>query len=228
MPHTRTLILGSGSPMRRELLHEAGLSALVVHPPWADPDDPETLSAEGMDLPGGRAATTALAMARGKFASVQPHDLPRGITPDQAVLLCADTVAQTPDGRLRGKPADANEARAMLTEMMGTRHDIVTAVALGVPGRTPSAWTDAASVSVGPIDGEELERYLASEGWRGKAGGYSLRARLQAGWSIRVDGDPTTVMGLPMQRLVPVLRELGVGRGAAEQKTCAPQAEPTG
>ena len=53
-----------------------------------------------------------------------------------------------------------------------------------------------------------IEGYLAGGGWRGKAGAYNLSERIEAGWPIEVQGDPGTVMGLPMEILSPMLREL--------------------
>ena len=61
------------------------------------------------------------------------------------------------------------------------------------------------------LDDGEIERYVSAGGWRGKAGGYNLAERLAAGWPIRCEGDPTSVMGLPMARVAPLLRELGCG-----------------
>jgi predicted house-cleaning NTP pyrophosphatase (Maf/HAM1 superfamily) len=55
-----------------------------------------------------------------------------------------------------------------------------------------------------------LEHYLNTDGWIGKAGGYNLTDRQHAGWPITVEGDPATVMGLPMNRLVGVLAGYGI------------------
>ena len=67
---------------------------------------------------------------------------------------------------------------------------------------------DAARVAFGVLGESELQEYLESGEWRGKAGGYNLVDRQEAGWPVRCDGDPDTVMGLPMRRLQPVLRRL--------------------
>ena len=60
---------------------------------------------------------------------------------------------------------------------------------------------DVARVWIGDVSRTTLEEYLSSGEWRGKAGGYNLLDRLAAGWPIRVIGDTTTVMGLPMVQL---------------------------
>jgi septum formation protein len=56
-------------------------------------------------------------------------------------------------------------------------------------------------VTWGDVDDDAIDEYVASGQWRGKAGGYNLEERLEAGWPIECEGDPTTVMGLPMRRL---------------------------
>ena len=68
------------------------------------------------------------------------------------------------------------------------------------------ASNDSGSVEQHPLrDQIELDRYLSSGGWRGKAGAYNL-AELEGHWPIRVDGDPTTVVGLPMATFAERLR----------------------
>jgi len=76
----------------------------------------------------------------------------------------------------------------------------------------PRRWlvADRAVVRVGPISDEQIEAYVASGEWRGKAGAYNLSERIEAGWPIECLGDPTTVMGLPMRRLPEWLKRAGV------------------
>jgi septum formation protein len=67
---------------------------------------------------------------------------------------------------------------------------------------------DFAIVTLGDLSDEDIERYLAGEEWRGKAGAYNFSERLNAGWPITCTGDETTVMGLPMNALLRRLRRL--------------------
>jgi len=60
---------------------------------------------------------------------------------------------------------------------------------------------DESVVSVGRVEKDVREAYIATGGWRGKAGAYNLSERIADGWPITFEGDPTTVMGLPMQKL---------------------------
>jgi septum formation protein len=126
-----------------------------------------------------------------------------------AVVVAADTLCF--DGsRPVGKPRDEAEAGAFLRAWRGRPHRTVTGVCVLADGRR-TLFSDLATVEVGDLDDGEIDRYVAGGGWRGKAGGYNLAERLAAGWPIRCEGDPTSVMGLPMQRVVPLLRSLGCG-----------------
>ncbi len=130
------------------------------------------------------------------------------------VVLSADTVVVL-DGRVIGQPRDEADARSMIEAMSGRRHSVVSGVTVGVAGM-PRWLCDETVVDVGEIGGDEIDRYLTSGDWRGKAGGYNLSERVAAGWPIEWSGDAGTVMGLPMTKLVPVLDQLlehGAGRG---------------
>ncbi|MDP7348403.1 MAG: Maf family protein, partial [Phycisphaeraceae bacterium] len=83
---------------------------------------------------------------------------------------------------------------------------------------------DTATVHLGKVGPDELQRYLDTQQWRGKAGGYNLFER-QNRWPLRVEGDPTTVVGLPMRKLVPTLLAWNIepaGFIANDFKTGAP------
>ena len=67
---------------------------------------------------------------------------------------------------------------------------------------------DATLVRIGALPESDLESYVNSGAWSGKSGGYNLSDRIEAGWDIEFEGDPTTVMGLPMGRLVPELEKI--------------------
>jgi predicted house-cleaning NTP pyrophosphatase (Maf/HAM1 superfamily) len=60
---------------------------------------------------------------------------------------------------------------------------------------------EVVTVTLGHIDDDEIDRYISTQLWRGKAGAYNLSERVEAGWAVTCDGDPTSVMGLPMERL---------------------------
>lgn len=214
MPSLPPLILASQSPRRAQLLRDAGLVFEQRSPPFEDPDQPPG------ELTGSEAEGYAIALAKRKAASLAP-----GIDPPR-LILAADTICIDDQGRLVGKPTDRDDAERMLRAFVNTTHRVVTGVALlrvGGPelsqahdrreAHADTAWAcrgvydfaDTATVSFGPIGDDALRRYLASDDWQGKAGGYNLFDRLAAGWPIEVTGDPSTVVGLPMRRLTAVL-----------------------
>ncbi|MEM8781352.1 MAG: Maf family protein [Planctomycetota bacterium] len=207
MPSDRspTLVLASRSPRRRWLLTEAGLGdgLIVADPPHDDPATPDPRP--GQDVAGFVAET-----ARRKAESVVGLGSFR-----DAVIVAADTVCVGATGTLLGKPADRDELLRMLRGFVGATHDVVSGVAVFcVDGRGETthreAWADAAAVTWGPLAEAELFAYADTDGWHGKAGGYNLAERVAAGWPISMQGDPATVMGLPVVRLLPRLADLGV------------------
>ena len=190
------LILASQSPRRAQLLTEAGLIFEQRSPPFADPDQPPD------DLRGHEAEAYAVALAQQKARSMA--DAVDGL----AWILAADTICVDDTGALVGKPRDRAHADVMLRSFCETEHRVITGVALLRVGPETSemqAFADTATVTFGSIRDEQLDAYLRSDDWQGKAGGYNLFDRQDAGWPIAVVGDETTVVGLPMARLVPRL-----------------------
>lgn len=136
-------------------------------------------------------------------------------TAEETVVLGADTVCAH-EGRVVGQPRDGAEARAMLRSFVGRAHGVVTGVAtVGPGGGERELFFDSAVVTWGDVSEAAIESYVDSGAWRGKAGGYNLRERLEAGWPIACDGDPGTVMGLPMRMLGERLAAWGVRPGVA-------------
>lgn len=199
-----TLVLASRSPRRARLLREAGLVFRAFEPPFADPAQPE------VDDPG--ALATRLAQEKAASLALDPaldSHLP-------AMVLGADTIVVSPDGQLLGQPIDRDDAAAMLALLLGRQHQVITGVALlkALPARPSArlrfveAFHEAAFVTFGEISDAERRRYLDSGEWAGKAGAYNF-AELEQRWPITVEGDPTTVVGLPMTQLLPALAEHG-------------------
>jgi tetraacyldisaccharide 4'-kinase len=189
-PDVPLIILASRSPRRAQLLREAGYRFVQMDPPFDDPPQPHHGDAERI--------TTELAVKKAeslrKTGVLDTHP--------GAVILAADTACVGADGQLYGQPRTRAEAEAMIREFVRRPHGVVTGVALAVANANQiHRFAAATGVSFGAIDDRALEYYLASEEWRGKAGGYNLFDRQSAGWPIRVVGDPTNVVGLPMGEL---------------------------
>jgi septum formation protein len=134
----------------------------------------------------------ALAYLKARAGAAAAHSGP-------SAVLGADTVCVKED-RFIGQPVDEADARRILRLLEGGEHDVITGVAL-VAGPRRQIGADRARVRMGTIGEARLEAYLASGQWRGKAGAYNLSERIAAGWPIEYDGDPTTIMGLPMRLL---------------------------
>lgn len=192
------LHLASRSPRRRELLREAGLVHSAEHPGIEDSTlEPGAVTPEQW--------VAALAFLK---ASAGLEDLQRRGERTPPLVLGADT-ACVKDGKLFGTPTTRDEARAMLRSLREGDHEVVTGVALLDPARRRRTMlVDRAKVRLGALTNDAIDRYVESGAWEGKAGGYNLRERLEAGWPLAYEGDHTTIMGLPMRKLARVLVKL--------------------
>ncbi|MCC6908310.1 MAG: Maf family protein [Phycisphaerales bacterium] len=195
-PHPPRLLLASRSPRRLLLLREAGYEVDAI----------DTAIDDG-ELRPGRVTiaqwTAALAHLKAR-AALHAHDESsnRGMfLPAHALIIGSDTVVEM-DDRLIGQPRDADDARRIILDLADREHDVITGVSLiHVATGCETLFFDVARVTVGPIPPNSIDEYVATGQWRGKAGAYNLSERLAAGWPIQYQGDPATIMGLPMKRL---------------------------
>ena len=183
------LILGSASPRRHDLLAQLGLTPDAVTPP-----DIDETPRKG-ELPRPYCAR----LAREKAAAVP------GAGPDD-VVLCADTTVAL-GRRILGKPADAGEAAAFLTALGGRRHQVITAVAVR---RGDRVWSreSVSAVKMKRLSDAELNSYLDSEEWMGKAGGYAIQGRAGA-FIPWITGSFTGIVGLPLAETAALLAAAG-------------------
>lgn len=187
------VFLASRSPRRRSLLDEHGVAHEAAHPGFDD-----AVLEPGKVRPEQWVASLAYLKANAGLAHA-------GHGP---VVIGADTVC-VKDGRIIGTPRNADEARTMLRDLASGEHDVLTGVALiDTTTDERELFVDRARVRLGPLSDAQIESYVASGEWQGKAGGYNLRDRLHAGWALAVEGDETTVMGLPMAKLLLRLKRL--------------------
>lgn len=185
------LVLASASPRRRELLARLGLD------PEVDPADVDESPA-----PGESADALADRLARSKASAVAARH-------PGAVVLAADTVVEAPDGTVLGQPADDGDAVRMLRLLAGAPHRVVTAVTVVRADGSVSRTTERATVRLAALDDAEVRAYVATGEPFGKAGAYAVQG-IGAVLVERVEGDPTTVIGLPLRPTARLLTAAGV------------------
>jgi septum formation protein len=184
------LVLASSSPRRRELLALLGLSFEVCSPEF---HEHPTVGLSPIEQVRHFAREKAKAVAL-----IRP----------QAFVLGSDTVIDL-DGQLLGKPVDLADARAMLAGLAGRSHQVHTAVAVCSRERNlESVEVATAEVWMKANLAHAYERYLASEESLGKAGAYAIQG-LGGDLVERINGDYTTVVGLPLTLAAHLLRSAG-------------------
>lgn len=190
------LILGSGSPRRKELLAQIGVVVDEIRPPEID----ET-PARG-ELPRPYCARMATEKARAVPAA------------SDELVLCADTTVAL-GRRILGKPEDEKEAAEFLLALSGRRHRVITAVALRRGGHI---WQRdvVTTVQMKRLSDLELNAYLHSGEWQGKAGAYGIQG-LAGSFIPWINGSFTGVVGLPLSETANLLQAAGypVYRGNA-------------
>ena len=119
------------------------------------------------------------------------------------LVLACDTEVNV-DGEVFGKPADADEARAMLARLSGRAHEVLGGLVLRRPAGELTAIASTA-VHFRDLEADELDAYVASGEWQGRAGGYAIQGR-GAALVERIEGDFWNVVGLPVPELVRLLK----------------------
>lgn len=186
--------LASTSQRRRELLTRAGIPHDVGHPGIDDGQLRTPSSSVTVEQ-----WVTALAYLKAASSLRHPGEI------RAKIVLGADTVG-VHNGRIIGQPKDADDARRIISVLRNAEHQVVTGVALLDPSSDRrELFADRACVRIGDLSDRQVEEYVQTGAWQGKAGGYNLAERLDAGWPITFSGDPATIMGLPIRALVPRL-----------------------
>ncbi|MGE5434760.1 MAG: Maf family protein [Candidatus Doudnabacteria bacterium] len=184
-PPAPPLLLASRSPQRRAILEQLAIPFEAVVPRYDE------------ELTGADPAAEVERHAQGKARAVA------GIAGDRPVLGVDTEVVL--DGRVYGKPGDEAEAEAMLEELSGQTHEVVSGLCLLTP-----AWEElghaVTRVTFRALTPRELGLYVVSEEWRERAGGYAIQG-LGAALVERIDGDYLNVVGLPTALLVRLLAE---------------------
>ncbi len=190
------LVLASASPRRLALLEQAGLTADLLNP--VDIDETQNRR----ETP--RALSLRLATEKAKAAAEAPLVKALG---DPPFILAADTVVAV-GRRVIGKPDNVTQAGDALWLLSGRSHKVFTSVCLITPKGTSRSRVVETKVRFKRLTREDVDSYLVSEEWRGKAGGYAIQGR--AGAFVRMlTGSYTGVVGLPLYETVSLLQGTG-------------------
>lgn len=184
------MVLASGSPRRRELLTQMGLTFRVVVSDADETVDPSLSPTDQVRLISRRKADAVA-------ETVGP----------EALVIAADTIVAL-DGAVMGKPHSPEEAVEMLSRLSGNTHAVYTGFTLRQGGRTVTQ-AEETLVTFRPLTAEEIEAYVSTGEPMDKAGAYGIQGYgcvLVEG----ISGDYYNVMGLPVCRLAKMLARFGV------------------
>jgi len=186
----RRLVLASASPRRQQLLREAGFE-FAVFP--ANIDEDSYLNLMPIEL------ARHLSFEKAKVVAARfPHD----------VVLAADTVVAFGDRSL-GKPEDADDARRMLALLSGTTQIVITGITI-MQKESDVQQTRAAmsAVRMRKLTQAEIDAYIATGQWEGKAGGYGIQD--QDPFVTKISGSHSNVVGLPVELVEKMLAEMNI------------------
>jgi len=181
------LTLASASPRRKDLLAQLG-----IIPDAIAPCDIDETRKKG-ELP----RALALRLAEEKAAA----------SPEAGFVLTADTVVGV-GRRILEKPEDSSEAEAFLRLMSGRAHAVYTGIAVKAPDGGINTRVVQTRVKFKGLSDKDIESYIASEEWRGKAGGYGIQGRAAA-FIIHLSGSYSNVVGLPLYETATLLHGMG-------------------
>ncbi|MCC8428625.1 Maf family protein [Reyranella aquatilis] len=181
------LVLASASPRRLDLLRQVGYEPAAIDP--ADIDE----TPHARELP----RAYALRMARAKLEAVAPRHA-------GALVLAADSVVVC-SRRILPKTEEEAEARDCLTRLSGRRHRVLGGVAVASPSGKVQTRLVETIVRFKRLERAEIDAYLASGEWRGKAGGYAIQGRAAA-FVAFLSGSYSNVVGLPLFETVGLLK----------------------
>jgi septum formation protein len=190
------LVLASGSPRRLALINQAG-----IEPDALQPADIDEIPKRG-ELPRACANRLARAKAEAALAAVRLDEELRG-----AYIVAADTVVAV-GRRILPKAELLDEASQCLRLLSGRNHRVYTAVCLVTPKESFRQRLVETRVRFKRLSSTDIEAYLASGEWRGKAGGYAVQG-LAGSFVVKLVGSYTNVVGLPLHDTVALLEGEG-------------------
>ena len=182
------LVLGSGSPRRREILAQVGIFPFEIRAPNVD----ETPLKKELPL------QYCMRIAEKKIRAIK--------LADDEIAICADTTVAL-GRRILGKPIDRAEADRFLSLLSGRRHKVITCVAIKKHNKIKTKEV-VSRVKMRVISPQEKEIYLDTGDWQGKAGGYGIQG-LASSFIPWIGGSYTGIVGLPLTETLGLLSSFG-------------------
>ena len=183
-------ILASSSPQRKKLLETIGIT----------PDDIVPANIDETPKKNEKPKDFALRMSKEKALSVAKNNL-------NSFILSGDTIVAA-GRRIIGKPSSKNEAEKILKLLSGRRHRVLSAFTLIKPDCSEITKVVVSRVKFSRLSDKEINEYLDTNEWQGKAGGYAIQGRASA-FVPWISGSYTGVMGFPMNEIKNVLESSG-------------------
>ena len=196
-----SIYLASQSPRRQSLLSQMGQSFVLLLPDASE--DVESLEST---LAGESPLDYVQRVTALKLRAALKRWLLRGLS--MAPILCADTTVAL-GSEILGKPQDRQQARDMLRALSGKTHSVFTAIASGTPLEERHA-ISTSQVQFAPWSQAEIEGYLNSGEWEGKAGSYAIQGQAATHIS-HIEGSYSGIMGLPVYETALLLKPLWKG-----------------
>ncbi len=184
----RTIILGSQSPRRKQLLAGLGLTFEVDVRETAEYVDPNLSAAE---------VVRQIAICKAEaFADKK-----------DCLVICADTIVVSDKGEILGKPKDEQEVRETLTNLSGQKHVVLTAVAISWEGKM-STFVETTTVYFYELELDEIDHYVTQFSPLDKAGSYGIQEWIGLIAIKKIEGEYNNVVGLPTAKLYQELKKL--------------------
>ena len=163
--------------------------------------------------------------ARGKALDVARHYKNKNV-----IIIGVDTVGVL-NGKILGKPKDRAHAKRMIKMLAGTTHKVISGLCvIGVKSGRQGEWrsqrgwpgpkicgAETTKVTFRKVSEEELEKYLDSNHWKGKAGSYAIQGRAK-GFVKRIEGDITNVIGIPIEKVKKMLTKVQITKSKLQIK----------
>lgn len=186
------IVLASQSPRRHQLMNDAGYDFEVVLP--------------GENAECGICSKESTPELVARLAFQKAADVASRVD-EAAVIVACDTVADVM-GRVLGKPESREHAEEMLCMLSGREHSVYSGLCvLPVPGGEPRIRVEKSVLTMNKLTDEEIDSYLDSDEWVGKSGAFGYQDGHP--WLQLTSGTADTVVGLPMETLAVVLKDIG-------------------